>query len=396
MPNKAEQLQSLCDQLKNREASESAELRLRNGKVVPSPSFISDSGKNMAQNQTITWVKEDVDHPKFTGKGVETLYDFFRRVDEEILRRKIVDDKEKIAVLKNRVTTDEENEVFLTLKIPVLCQEVNYDKFKKGLSQALGHSKEKGLFHVIAKHTEEVIKSHAFSRATPSLVKGYEAAREICENIRGSPWVDKDDKMEMKQLEHVLTAIFFSLRIDPELRDAVRVYDFDPNTNISTIITQARAHKQSFRNIEEKAYSTYTSGRYMKEPVRAVTQGVAQGPSRNSEHSRRPHHRGRSTSRRRQTPNRGRSGSRSVSPSWRSRNRSFSRRRPDITCDRCRLKGHKSVDCRVRLDENGKAYFNPNQYCTYHKRIGHNIETCYKYKQTQSGEDRRSSSNERR
>ena len=95
MPNKAEQLQSLCDQLKN-----CPELTLRNGKVVPSPSFISDSGKNMAQNQTITWVKEDVDHPKFTGKGVETLYDFFRRVDEEILRRKIVDDKEKIAVLK--------------------------------------------------------------------------------------------------------------------------------------------------------------------------------------------------------------------------------------------------------------------------------------------------------
>lgn len=276
-------LNALCDPLQpNTEVS--AGCKLRNGKIIPSQSSPSESimpntGNFIAGNQTFTWVKEDIDHPKFTGTGHETLYDFFRRVDDKILRRKIEDDKEKIAVLKSRVTSEETNEVFLALKFPSLRDEGNYEKFKKGLSEALGVSKEKGLFHVIAKHTEDVIKAHGITQAASALVKGGDAAREICENIRGSSWVDGDDAVKLDKIELILAAIFFSLRIHHKMRDVIKAYDFDRDTNLTTVLAHAKAHKQIFKEMDQKRL-IFTSTNYDDEPVRAVVTGSST-PCRN-------------------------------------------------------------------------------------------------------------------
>lgn len=75
-------------------------------------------------------------------------------------------------MLESGVTAEGENEVFLSLQVPSLRSEDNYEKFKEGLSEALGFFKEKGLFHIIAKQTETVVKSQGFTRASPVLIKG--------------------------------------------------------------------------------------------------------------------------------------------------------------------------------------------------------------------------------
>ena len=63
----------------------------------------------------------------------------------------------------------------------------------------------------------------------------------------------------------------------------------------------------------------------------------------------------------------------------------------NIFCSYCHLKGNHISMCNVHLDSRGHNAFDPKEFCSFHNRTGHTLQSCRHYNclYSSSGNDQR-------
>ena len=312
----------------------------------------------MSENQVpaapqVTLINDNVSLPNFSGNGSESVHAFVRRISEECTRRSAHSDAEKLAILKSRICHDQSSLAGKLVKTDKFLSFTSFDSFTSALVSHFASHSKLGATHSFLKVAQTI--TH-ITRSTADVYKAENIASslssEITEQLKSSNWIDADGNVKACDFKRLMSYFLFILQLDSTTFSVASDIEFAKDDFLYDVC----------KKITEKS------------PPAAQSVSIVQQPTNSSA----GHISGHSPQSQGQTPSRSRSKGRS-----RHHHRSQSRTSRNVTCHRCGLKGHISANCRVMLDDNGQTKFNPDSYCSFHKKPGHTLSDCRAYQSQQ-------------
>ena len=345
--------------------------RLYSDVVSTSPPSITMTDNTAPASPQVTLISDNVTLPNFSGNGSESVHAFVRRISEECTRRNARTDAERLAILKSRICHDQSSLAGKLVKTDKFLSFTTFDGFTTALvSHFAGHSKL-GATHSFLKVAQTI--TH-ITRSTADVYKAENIASslsaELTEQLKSSNWIDADDNIKSDDFKRLISYFLFVLQLDSTTFSVASDIEFVKDDFLYDVC----------KKITEKSPPT-------AQPV-SIIQQPPQSPA--------PHHSGHPPHSQTHSPSRSRSKARNQGQHRYYRSRSRTTR--NVTCHRCGIKGHVSTNCRVLLDDKGQSNFNPDAYCSFHKKPGHTLSDCRAYNSQQpsyppSGNEQRSEIN---
>lgn len=302
----------------------------------------------------VTVIHEPVHLSNFSGKGTETVHQFISRITEECTRRNATTDGERISILKNRISMEPDSHAGKLVRTGKFSKISTFQEFTTELRNHFQGHTQLGALHSLLKISRR-IKECSYAdpydgeNATTSIIS------ELFAQLADTEWV-QGEVMKTEDVKGILGYLIFSGFLDDASYQIARTLAYKRNDELYDL-----CRRISEKRPEGHQHAVlYTS---VNSKVQPHSEDI---PSSTSPSRSRPFSRGHQ------------SNHRSSSPRTHHGRRSKSRAR-NATCHRCRLPGHYSTDCRVVLDSTGKHSFNPQKYCSFHKRTGHSLEECRQY-----------------
>ena len=330
----------------------------------------------MPASTKVTLISENVPFPAFTGDGSESVHDFIRRIKEECTRRDATSDDARLAVIKSRISFESTSHAGKLAKSDKFLQFTKFDEFTAALlNHFAGHSKL-GATHSLLKVAQSATQ---VMRSTDDVYQAENLASslssELTNQLKDSTWFE-DDKMSKANFQRIMSYFLFILQLDTPTFAVASKVEFNPSDYIYDICKKMSEKLPPPPALKPVHLAQPTDSRPSYRPSAPRSQPVSD-----------------------QAPARGRYSVRTPpSPRQPSRHRSQSRhsRERNSTCHRCGLRGHIASFCRVTLDKYGAPQYDPDAFCTLHKRYGHSLADCRLHKQQLSSRQSCSSGNDSR
>ena len=308
----------------------------------------SSQTATMPDGPQVTFIHESANLPNFTGDGSETVHAFIKRIEEECVRRSATSDKEKLSILKSRISFEPSSFAGILFKTDKFETLTTYDSIVNELRDHFSKHSKLGATHSLIKISRGIAKNIR-SEINPYLAcnAATQLGTDLVDQLDSTDWLE-DGKMSRENVKKLVMYIIFSTYMAESSFKLSCDFQFHPDDFILTIC----------KSMAEKNPAIGT------ETVSVVSETSSRDPS----------------PRRSNSPQaRERTSRRYFSPGRRIRSRSQSRSRR-ITCHRCKLTGHIMSQCKVVLDSGGNNTFNPQSFCSFHQRTGHTLDECRTYK----------------
>ena len=307
----------------------------------------SSSSPSVSDSQTpphITFIHEAQHLPPFTGDSHESVHSFLQRVDEECTRRLAHSDKERLSILKSRISYEPHSIAGMLVHSDKFTSLSSYDEFSSQFRDHFQSHSHLGASHSLHKVSKAILQ-HARSHSNPFRAENIASSlsSELVTQLESSDWFS-GDSLPKDDLKRLLAYLLFTTFLDNANFQIASTINFKKHDYVYDVC----------KIISEK--QPVTSQPVTSHPVHALTQNSPELSS---------------------VTHRGRSHNRSHSPRrFHSRSHSRSRR---AFCSRCKCPGHYSDTCRVVLDSRGKRPYNSHQFCSFHNRVGHSLQDCRQY-----------------